>query len=271
MPMLLGLAIELASIITLLFIRETLGYNSQPDPQSLTTGTSGHDSVPTSPDITRFPDPVSSKQLRHNFLSRARTSLSFLTSDLRIPAIITTFGVHMLLLNRDVLLQYISTRYKTSLAYATALVSIRSGLVVVLGVIVLPAISLSHRDRLGRQRFDLVLARISAVLLAIGLLGIGLAPSLPVAIAGLVINSFGWGIFSVIRSLATSFVESHHVARLNSFIGVLDTVGLMIGSPLLAVLFAKGIELGGLLFGLPFLVLTAVVGIIVLILAAVSV
>ncbi|KAM7189885.1 hypothetical protein V8F33_009794 [Rhypophila sp. PSN 637] len=53
---------------------------------------------------------------------------SCILSDTRIVLIVAIFSVHMLFLNRDLILQYISSRYQVTLVQATALVSIRSGL-----------------------------------------------------------------------------------------------------------------------------------------------
>ncbi|KND90093.1 hypothetical protein TOPH_05323, partial [Tolypocladium ophioglossoides CBS 100239] len=184
--------------------------------------------------------------------------------DIRVLGIVSAFVVHMLFLNRDVMLQYISTRYKISLAQAAVLISIRSGLVFLLCVFILPIISIYCRNKFKSERSDLILSRISAALITLGFLGLGLAPNLPLSVSALVLNSLGWGLFSFLRSLLTSLVDTHKVARLNSVIGVFDTVGLMIGSPLLAALFTRGVELEGLWFGLPFLFCGGVVAIITL-------
>jgi len=62
----------------------------------------------------------------------------------------------------------------------------------------------------------------------------------------------------------TSLVHKDEVARLNSIIGVFDTAGQMLGSPMLASLFWKGVKLQGFWFGLPFFFYTLVLGIIIL-------
>lgn len=245
-PMLLGLSVEFVSIIILPTIPETLHYNDQ------------HSASPPSPDPTAatpdnpLDDAAKSRQW-HAILRSARNSVSFLTSDKRILQVIAAFFVHMLFANRDVMLQYISSRYHVSLAYATTLIAVRSGLVLLLFVVLLPTINFYSRRRFGPRRSDLFLARTSGAIFVLSFLGVGLAPKLPFLVSALVLDAFGWGFFSFLRSLATSLVEAHHVARLNSFIGVLDTIGLMIGSPLLAALFAKSLELGGIWLGLPFL------------------
>lgn len=257
-PMILGLAVEFISIVTLLFIPETLRY-SDPDPPA-----PGSALAPTA---TLQHQPLQWRKMFH----RAHSPISFLVSDIRVLLIASAFAVHMLFLNRDVMLQYISTRYDISLAHATALISIRSGLVFLLCVVILPIVNVYCRKRFGNKSSDLLLSRVSATLLALGFLGIGLASNLPLLISALAFSSLGTGLFSFLRSLSTSLVEAHHVARLNSCIGVFDTVGLMIGSPLLATLFTRGIELGGPWFGLPFLFCAGVVTMLTLVLAQVTV
>ena len=254
--MILGLAVELIAVGLVLFIPETLGYNESLSPRSTCSSRMS----------TSFMKPIWT-HLPH----LAYTSISFLVSDARIVLISSAFVVHMLFLNRDILLQYISTRYSTTLAQATVLISIRSGLILMLCLMILPATNIFFRHRFGPNRADLLLSRASAALIALSFLIIGLAPNLLLLISALVINSLGWGFFSFLRSLLTSLVEAHHLARLNTLIGIFNTVGLMIGSPLLAMLFKKGLELGGIWSGLPFIVCAGVVGIIGVILAAVRI
>lgn len=179
----------------------------------------------------------------------------------------------MLLLNRDTLLQYISTRYAISIARATVLISIRSGLIMLLCLIILPAVNHLFRTHLGfgPKRSDLLLSRASAVAMALGFFFIALAPSIPLLVAAMVVQTFGWGLTLFLRSLLTSLVEFHHIARLNTLVSVFDTIGLMIGSPLLALLFQKGVELGGMWIGLPFIVCAGVVAVIAVILGGIGV
>lgn len=257
-PMILGLAVEFISIVTLLFIPETLDYSGSLSPTS------------SSSSLASAAPPNRSSHWR-TLLHRTHSSVSFIVSDIRVLGLFSAFAVHMLFLNRDVMLQYISTRYKISLAQATVLISIRSGLVFLLCVVVLPIVSIYCRNRVGSKRSDLILSRTSAALLTLGFLGLGLAPNLPLLVLALVLNSLGWGLFSFLRSLLTSLVDAHKTARLNTAIGVFDTVGLMIGSPLLAALFTRGVERGGLWFGLPFLLCAGVVAMLTLVLVRINV
>src|SRR3954453_12126950 len=121
--MIRGLVVELLSIATLLFIPETLGYRNSASP----TQDSARIAVIPPPD---HPQPYPwLKQIR-----LAGRSISFLFDDIRVFLIVSTFVAHMLFFNRDILLQYISTRYAISLSRATLMVCIRSGLICVLCV-----------------------------------------------------------------------------------------------------------------------------------------
>ena len=257
-PILLGLCVELVAVGIIASIPETLNYSGSLSPKSIRS------SVGTTTSVK----PV---QIWRSLLHLAHDSISFLILDVRVVLILSAFAVHMLLQNRDILLQYVSTRYQTSLALATVFISIRSGLVLLLCLIVLPASNIFFRRRFGPQWSDLLLSRASAALIALGFLMIGLAPNRSLLIFALVINSIGWGLFSFLRSLLTSLVEAHHVARLNTFIGVFDTIGYMIGSPLLAMLFKTGLELGGVRSGLPFLFHAAIFAMIGMILSGIKV
>ena len=248
-PMILGLAVEFVALGLIAFIPETLNYSGSLSPKSTRSLAGSIASV----------KPV---RTCRSLLHPAHDYVSFLISDVRIVLITSAFAVHMLLQNEDLLLQYISTRYQTSLALATVFASIRSGLILLFCLIVLPATTLFFRRRFGPKESDLLLSRASAALIALGFLMIGLAPSRSLLSCALVINSMGWGLFTFLRSLLTSLVEAHHVARLNTLIGVFDTVGYMIGSPLLALLFETGLELGGVWSGLPFLFCAVVVAMI---------
>jgi len=66
--------------------------------------------------------------------------------------------------------------------------------------------------------------------------------------------SLGGGFAALVRSLLTSLVEPHHVGTLYNMIAVTEMVGFLFAGPLLSLSFRKGLELGGMWIGLPFLV-----------------
>jgi hypothetical protein len=259
--MLLGLAIQIIPIVLVFFIPETLNYH----------GTAPEESTTTSSASSTCSGKESSVWKKS--VGRLRDSFSFLASDPRMLFIMPAFGLHMLLINRDILRQYISTRYHVSISSATVLLSVRSGLMMIICLFLLPAVNHLFRIRwqISPKRSDLLLSRSSCAAMALGFWLIALSPSIPLLVAAMVVNTFGWGLILFLRSLMTSLVEPHHVARLNTFVGIFDTAGLMIGSPGLAWLFEKGVELGGFWMGLPFFVCGGAVALVGIALAAISV
>lgn len=251
-PMLSGLAIMAIPLLLVFYLPETLDYNAT----ETDSGTTSY----SSSTMSAKPEPFV-KKMFHTISS----SLSFLGSDVRILFILPAFFLHMLILNRDTLLQYISTRYAISIASATVLISVRSGLILFSLLLFLPALShlLRHRLQLSSQKSDLVLAQGSTIIMSLGFLMIALAPTIPILMVALTLNSFGWGLTLFLRSLITSLVEEHHIARLNALVGVVDTMGFMIGSPSLAWAFEEGLELGGWRTGLPFLICAGALAVVV--------
>ncbi|KAF2093221.1 MFS general substrate transporter, partial [Rhizodiscina lignyota] len=256
--MLIGLGIMIIPIPCTLLLPETLKYKPAPPPTA----------VSSTPEIE--PDDPIWKRYFKAAWHVIHDSFAFLSSDLRLFFLVTAFMLHMLFIVgiKDVLLQFGSIRYDLSLAKSTLLLSIRAGLNLVLMLFVLPAFSnyLNCRPAFSVHptTVDLILARASVTLQAIGFFILALAVNLPWFIIGLLLNTSGWGLMVYVRSLAISMVEPHAVARLYALMSVMDTVGMMVGSPSLAGLFEAGVNWGGLWTGLPFLmcaILAAVVGI----------
>lgn len=115
-PMLSGLAIMAIPLLLVLYLPETLNYNAPATDSGIASSSSSTISAKAEP-------------LFREMFHTIRSSLSFLGSDARILFILPAFFLHMLILNRDTLLQYISTRFAISIASATVLISVRSGLI----------------------------------------------------------------------------------------------------------------------------------------------
>lgn len=85
------------------------------------------------------------------------------------------------------------------------------------------------------------------------------------------ITALGSGSYFLIRSFLTPLVPKHNVARLYSLISVVDTLGAMVGAPLLASLFNRGLKLGGYGVGLPFYYLGVTCFVITVVLCVVGI
>ncbi|KAI1468226.1 MFS general substrate transporter [Daldinia caldariorum] len=157
--------------------------------------------------------------------------------------------------------QYISKHYQIPLAKTGYIQSVFGIAHIVVVLLIVPGVSklvvqpttprllrvANEKDR------DLILARWSYLIYAVGSLILGISPSLPVFITGLVIMSLGSGSASFIKSIATSHTDVEHRSRLFSIMALLDIGSNIWATPALAGLFSLGMKLGGMWIGLPYL------------------
>ena len=241
-PMLLGLSVELIALPLAFAVPETLDRSCETEAPRI--------ELPRTSDNTNETRLTPASVLR-NATRLFKTFVDLIFQDWRVPPLIMT---SFLPSGTEITTLYVSKRYNWSIADATFLVSVRSGINLLVFALVLPVLStmLMHRFSFSSMSKDLWLARVSCILVSIGYGVFGFAPDIAVAILGMIIYTFGNGHGSLIRSLLTSLVEKHHFARLFTLIGIVNTVGLMIRGPLLAGLFQEGLQFGGLWVGLPF-------------------
>ncbi|OTA34584.1 hypothetical protein BTJ68_06666 [Hortaea werneckii EXF-2000] len=258
-PSLIGTGLLLICFLTYGLVPETLNYyqpaehNSPSHPISSSTETTQqpkppssdshptHHSTPTNP-LTRL-------------LNSLHTATTFLTHDPRIPLLILPFIGHSLInQTSQLLLQYTSKRYHLTFSQATLLTTILNAVKVLLLFALLPyASTLAMRGfRLSAQRKDLYLARASQGFVCVGWTLIGGSPNLVCVVVSMVIAALGQSTYLLMRSFLTSLVPADQIARVYSIVSLVDTVGAMLGSPLLAGLFGRGLALGGGWVGLPF-------------------
>lgn len=187
-------------------------------------------------------------------LSDLRT---IITSSTQMPLLLLTFIMYRMSRGAGSLfLQYISTRYSWSIADVTFLLTARAGLNLILFLIILPLLSrlLVTKCKLAESYKDLLLARISAAALGLGSIGVGFSPTVTILIANLMLYTLGSGFAFLTRSLITSMVAKHNIAKLYTAITLVEALGGMIASPMSAWLFRIGLNGGELWYGLPFFV-----------------
>ncbi len=162
-------------------------------------------------------------------------------------------------------LQYVSKRFGWSMASVGYLLSVKTVVNILVIVVVIPGVSkllmsgvlvksLSVRDK------DKILAQASAFALVIGFALLS-GPSIGIVIAGLIVKTFGAGLSSLCRALATAQTTPDNTAKLQTVIGIITTVGMLVAAPTLAFLFSLGMKLGGLMIGLPYAVMAFYLGI----------
>lgn len=237
---------------------ETLGWNSSSETLESITGVEREQRQEQGQPPASTETPIPPQSPPTSTVTSLRHALAFILADYRIPLLIASFLMHLAVIDSPPLqLQYISTRYDLTIANATKLLTLRSIANLTPLFVLLPLLSkfLTQTWHLSGQRSDLYLSRLSMITWAIGWTLFGLAPTLLPATAAMGMTALGSGSFFLIRAFLTPLVPEQNVAKLYSVISVVDTLGYMLGIPMLAALFNKGLAIGGYGVGLPFYVL----------------
>jgi hypothetical protein len=197
-----------------------------------------------------YPEAEEQPQPNITFKSHLSQSLHLLKSSLatlKSPSIIlvlATFLTRMpeLLATSQFFAQYISKRFDWPLARTGYLLTVRGIIHMVVLSLALPLLS---KLLLRWQRpaiKDLTLARFSAALAAAGALGMA-ASQIGLVVSGLALQSLGAGL------------APQDTSKLNTLIGIVETISMLFAGPALAWMFEMGMKLGGLSLGLPYFAL----------------
>ncbi|OTA66072.1 MFS general substrate transporter [Hypoxylon sp. EC38] len=157
--------------------------------------------------------------------------------------------------------QFISKRYSMPLNKTGYVQSIYGIAHMVVVLLIIPAVSflIVHPTvpkwlRVAdEKRRDLVLVRWSYATSMAGTFILGISPSLPVFIAGLIVMSLGSGSASFIKSIAASHVDAEHRSRLFAVMSLVEIASNIYAMPALAGLFTLGMRLGREWIGLPYI------------------
>lgn len=254
LPICIGYLVGLASCSAAFLLPETL---SSKISGTVATGIEDTSSCHTSGDGVAEDDfDAETTIVMHHTLLALWNTLLFAIHDRNILISLLTFLFNAISVSSiNLLLQYISVRYAWTIAQAGFLMSLRAGVNIILFILVLPLMTrwlLLGRYHFSSMRKDLWLARGSNILLPTGFIVLALSPNVGSAVTGIIILTLGTGFPSLMRSLVTSMVDPHYIARLYGLITIFEMVGYMLSGPMLAVLFKHGLELGGFAVGLPF-------------------
>ncbi|OAA36648.1 MFS transporter [Metarhizium rileyi] len=161
------------------------------------------------------------------------------------------------------LLQYMTRRFNWEWSTATYVSTVSNITAALVLLLLLPAASrvLVNKRRVGPLGRDLILARISLLFLIAGSFLTAFAPTAWLFITALITTSLGAGFSTLCRALLNALVEPHTVATLNTTVSMMETAMGLISSPVLGWFLSKGIELGGVWTGLPYLVCAALAAI----------
>ncbi|OJJ31597.1 hypothetical protein ASPWEDRAFT_32219 [Aspergillus wentii DTO 134E9] len=205
------------------------------------------DEVPETKPTTKQPPPPTLRARLRMYLS----PYVFIFRNRQILLLLVAFLVYRLSRGSSwFLVQYISLRYKWTLARANFLVSFKPALSIPLFLFGIPALKKHFFRSLTAKEKDLRLARLSIVCLAIGTLGIGISPNIEMLIPSLMTQTTGSGFTFLTRSLITTLVKREETARLFTVIEILQSVGNVIASLSITTVFQLGLKIGGFWTGL---------------------
>lgn len=257
LPIGVSVIMILLGILISLIMPETLGLNTHD--QRLPALVDDNQTTDVHGESSETQDTKQSTRMRllwHKVKADCREMFTFVLGNLRVTFLLLSIVFAVLgKFVEEMLLQYCSKRYNWSYDEASTLLAIRPASSLVLLIVVLPGISWLCINTLKMVPVakDLWIARVSGVFLAVGALMVATAVNGYLLMVSLVVMAMGSGLLSVVRSLANALVEEHHVGIVNSLIGFMEMVGLMIAGPVLSQSLRLGFELGGPWVGLPFL------------------
>ncbi|KAI9163984.1 MFS transporter [Paramyrothecium foliicola] len=154
------------------------------------------------------------------------------------------------------LLQYMTKRYDWSWSKATYVSNVHNvtALIVLLGLLPLASGLLTSRFGFGPLSRDLFLARASVVFIALSAALMAFAFDPWIMVVSLITYGFGTGFPAICRGLLNGIVEPHTVATLNTVISVFESVMGLWAVPAVGWLLGRGVEMGGVAVGLPYMV-----------------
>ncbi|KAJ4397730.1 hypothetical protein N0V93_001965 [Gnomoniopsis smithogilvyi] len=248
-PTWIGLGCIASSVVVVMFIPETLHVKPQV----------------TESEDEDVPD---QKSRLSQVLDRLRDSLSIIKApSLVLLLIISLFGMPVTLSTGSFMPVFMSKRYDTKLYQGGYVQTALGAAQIVHSLVILPWISraIMQSTKLrpdDEHHRDLSIARWSAGITMAAAFILGLAPTLAAFLFGLFILSLGTGLFSLVRSLMSLYVDPVHRSRLFGLVGMVEIVGQIYAQPMLAELFKIGMRLGGEWIGLPYFGLSILVAIV---------
>ncbi len=160
---------------------------------------------------------------------------------LLVPSAALTIPLATVSLN--IALRYISARYQWSLAASGMVLGGRTGLSIVVLLVILPSLSwlVRHHDT-GKR--DLRMAQISAAFIVVGMAVLAAAPTAAAAISGLLVFTLGSGVPALSRAVMSALVPRTHTGTLFAVLAMLEIIGYLASGLGLGALFQVGLGLG---------------------------
>jgi len=218
----------------------------------------------TAEDDQEFAPSISNKPIREavnelwvsvSLLKNTNILLSMVTFFIQ-PAIFAAYS--------GTLAQYVSKYFGWTLAQTSYLLSPPLGILHLVIILLVPLVSNWLTSSTGRKRLsvftkDLLLTKVSLLLLLTGALLEGFSRGIVLFLIGLTIGTVGSAHGPLLRAVTTAYVEPNQTSRLYSLMSLMETTGAVIGGPVLAQCFNVGLSKRGLWIGLPWFYVAALV------------
>lgn len=159
----------------------------------------------------------------------------------------------------SVLLQYAAVRFGWPTSRTAMLVSAIAASNIVLFLFILPqtVAFLTSRWRILPQLIDYNVVSASLVILTIGSVFMGLAPSMTWLVCAVLFFAFGYGTRVAVLSLVTAWTDEDTRASTFGLAQIVEGIGRICGDPMLLRIFARSMRMEGVIQGLPFFVAAA--------------
>ncbi|XTI92976.1 MFS general substrate transporter [Cenococcum geophilum] len=156
----------------------------------------------------------------------------------------------------QILIPFISVRFSWAIEKAAKLLSIIPGVSLILFVaLTFLTDMLRRRWSLRPARFNVLVLRAIIFALAAGVLLIAVSASIGAFVFALVIFAIGFNTRAPVLAYISGHIDPvHDTARLYTLISILDAFVHMAGSPLIEILWARGLDIGGDWLALPFII-----------------
>lgn len=165
------------------------------------------------------------------------------TRDVKLLLPMASLIIPVATVSMSMILRYIPLRFGWTLTQTGVVLGIRTGFNILVLLIILPVLGQILTKRKDSSR-DLILARISAVLLFIGQAVFAAAPNIAIALTGLTVLTLGTGAPSLCRALLTRLVDGNSVGQLFSILAVCEMVGYLACGVGFGALYQVGLKLG---------------------------
>jgi hypothetical protein len=146
-----------------------------------------------------------------------------------------------------ILQQYASNKFDISLANAAYLYSVQAVSATIILFLVLPSftIYMTKKWHFDSLQNNILQMRGSLLILAVAYMFEGLAPSLPVLLFALVLETAGTGFQSNLKAIISSLVADNDKGRVFSVLAISETLSVLMAFPTITGLFNAGLHRAG--------------------------